>query len=55
MTIDTDLNRKLPFGIDLNKVLPDLLRLQRQNKGTEAWHTIFTIYISKRSNSTGWQ
>ena len=28
MTIDAELNRKFPFGIYLNKVLPELLRLR---------------------------
>ena len=35
MTIDVELNRKFPFGIDLNKILSDLLRL-RKNEGREA-------------------
>ena len=28
MTIDAELNRKFPFDIDLNKILPDLVRLR---------------------------
>ena len=32
MTIDAELNRKFPFGIDLNKILPDLLRLRTKTK-----------------------
>ena len=28
MTTDAELIRKFPFGIDLNKILPDLLRLR---------------------------
>ena len=28
MTIDAELNRKFPFGFDLNKILSDLLRLR---------------------------
>ena len=27
MTIDAELNRKFPFDIGLNKILPDLLKL----------------------------
>ena len=28
MTVDAELNIKFPFGIDLNKILPDLHRLR---------------------------
>ena len=28
MTIDAELNRKFPFDINLNKILPDLVRLR---------------------------
>ena len=45
MAIDVEMNRKFLFGIDLNKILPDLLKLNKEDK--EAWHTIFTTYISK--------
>ena len=45
MTIDVEMNRQFPFGTDLNKILPDLLKLKNECK--EAWHTIFTTYISK--------
>ena len=30
MTIDAEPNRKFPFDIDLNKILPDLLRLRKK-------------------------
>ena len=28
MTIDAELNRQFPFGTDLNKIFPDLLKLR---------------------------
>ena len=39
MTIDVEINRQHQFGIDLNKILPDLLNLN--TKGKEAWYAIF--------------
>ena len=30
MTIDAEINRQLLVGIDLNKTLPDLLKLRRR-------------------------
>ena len=38
MTIEAERSRKFPFGIDLNKILPDLTQVK--NEGNEAWHTI---------------
>ena len=32
MNIDAELNRKLPFDIDLNKILSDLLRLRTKTE-----------------------
>ena len=32
MTIDAEINRQLLVGIDLNKILPDLLKLRARAK-----------------------
>ena len=43
---DAELNRQLPFEIDLSKILPDLLKLRMK----VAWHTIFTTYVRSASS-----
>ena len=53
MKIDAELNRKFPFGIDLNKILPDLLRLRMERQRNLTYS--FTIDITKRSKGTVWQ
>ena len=40
------------WHFDLNKILPDLLKL---NESREPCHTIFTTYISKQFKGTVWQ
>ena len=53
MTFDAEQNRKFPFGIDLNKILPDLLRLRMERQRNLTYS--FTIDITKRSKGTVWQ
>ena len=47
---DAELNWQFPFGIDLKQNIARLTQVK--NEGREAWHKIFTVYISKRSRGT---
>ena len=40
MTIDAELNRKFPFGIDLNKILSDLPRLRTNAEKPDIFHNM---------------
>ena len=44
---DAEPNRQFPFSIDLKQNIARLTQVK--NKGKEAWHQIFTRYISKQS------
>ena len=37
---DAELNRQFPFGTDLNKILPDLLKIEGTQKLTYNFHTM---------------
>ena len=42
MTTDAELNRKFPFGIDLNKILPDLLKLRTKAENPDIQFSQYT-------------
>ena len=52
MTIDAELNRKIHFDIDLNKIMPDLLRLRKKAEKPDIQ---FSQYLYKLFKGTDWQ
>ena len=50
---DAELNPTFLFSIDLKQNIARLTQVK--NKGKEAWHKIFTIYLSKQSKGMVWQ
>ena len=51
MTIDAELNKKFQFDIDLNKILPDLLRLRK--KARNLTYSFHNIHINGPKAQTG--
>ena len=50
---DAELNPQFPFSIDLEQNIARLTQVKNECK--EAWHKIFTIYISKQPKDIVWQ